>query len=265
VTEIPAEVRHLAEDPYTNFAPPPGWERVDRDGYVLNLGPPPTASAAVRIRLEPQGVEPAVEDARTLVSARGYDRTLWFVGESSRPKDLLARLEAAGAVPPDARDHEPRVTAMALVERPAGSPKVEVRPVSSREELLEASLIVQDVFDLSQDRRDAFAASLDAHFADEQAGRVRTFVAWIDGRPAAAAAAVFSDRGALLVGGSTLSWARGRGAYRSLVHARWDEAIRRGAPALVTHAGEHSRPILERLGFVPVCEVDVRTIAAELP
>ena len=42
---------------------------------------------------------------------------------------------------------------------------------------------------------------------------------------------------------------RGRGIYRALVRARWDEAVRRGTPVLVTQAGAMSRPILEELGF----------------
>ena len=56
------------------------------------------------------------------------------------------------------------------------------------------------------------------------------------------------------MGGSTAEWARGRGAYRAIVRARWDEAVRRGTPALAVGAGAMSRPILERLGFVQVLE-----------
>jgi hypothetical protein len=48
---------------------------------------------------------------------------------------------------------------------------------------------------------------------------------------------------------------RGRGIYRALVRARWDEAVRRGTPALVVQAGRMSKPILERLGFETVCEM----------
>src|SRR5206468_8394543 len=36
---------------------------------------------------------------------------------------------------------------------------------------------------------------------------------------------------------------------RALVKARWDDAVARGTPLLVTHAGALSRPILGRLGF----------------
>jgi predicted GNAT superfamily acetyltransferase len=53
-----------------------------------------------------------------------------------------------------------------------------------------------------------------------------------------------------------LEWARGRGAYRALVRARWDDAVARGTPALVTEAlPDTSYPILKRVGFVDVCTI----------
>lgn len=41
------------------------------------------------------------------------------------------------------------------------------------------------------------------------------------------------------------------------MRARWDDAVERGSPALIVHAGSMSRPILERLGFQTVCEIEV--------
>ena len=65
-----------------------------------------------------------------------------------------------------------------------------------------------------------------------------------------------SPRGVFLIGGCTAPWARGRGLYRALVRARWEDAVRRGTPALVTQAKpDTSLPILLRLGFVEVCRV----------
>jgi len=61
----------------------------------------------------------------------------------------------------------------------------------------------------------------------------------------------------LLFGGSTLPEARGRGAYRSLVAARWHDAVARGTPVLVTQASPMSRPILAQLGFREVCEIRI--------
>jgi GNAT superfamily N-acetyltransferase len=83
-----------------------------------------------------------------------------------------------------------------------------------------------------------------------------TYVAWVDGEPAAAAYAAYTRWGLILFGGATLPAARGRGAYRALVAARAADGAARGTPALVTHAGRMSRPILERLGFEPVARID---------
>jgi hypothetical protein len=47
----------------------------------------------------------------------------------------------------------------------------------------------------------------------------------------------------------------GRGAYRALVHARWEDAVARGTPLAATDAGSQSRPILERMGFREVCTI----------
>jgi hypothetical protein len=83
------------------------------------------------------------------------------------------------------------------------------------------------------------------------------YLAYLDGVPVATATATFTEWGAVLNAGSTRESARGRGAYRALVAARWEDAVARGTPALVTQAGAMSRPILERLGFREVCEIRI--------
>jgi GNAT superfamily N-acetyltransferase len=58
-----------------------------------------------------------------------------------------------------------------------------------------------------------------------------------------------------MFGGAVRPSARGRGAYRALVRARWEEAVAMGTPALLTQAGHMSRLILERLGFAAIGRV----------
>jgi hypothetical protein len=79
--------------------------------------------------------------------------------------------------------------------------------------------------------------------------------AWLDGEIVAAGTAAPTEHGLLLYGGATLERARGRGAYRAVLHARWQEAVRNGTPALITQGGSMSRPILEALGFERVGEI----------
>jgi len=55
-----------------------------------------------------------------------------------------------------------------------------------------------------------------------------------------------------LWGGATLPAWRGRGIYRALVAHRASLAVKRRRRYLEVDASDDSRPILERLGFVPV-------------
>src|SRR5205823_9439323 len=83
------------------------------------------------------------------------------------------------------------------------------------------------------------------------------YLAYVDGEAVARGSASFGEHAVSLFGGSTLPEARGRGAYRALVAARWEDAVSRGTPVLVTQAGPMSRPILARLGFREVCEIRI--------
>jgi GNAT superfamily N-acetyltransferase len=83
------------------------------------------------------------------------------------------------------------------------------------------------------------------------------FVAYRDGR-AVSSGRLNVPEGRLFAsmwGGSTLTEYRGRGIYRALVARRADEARRRGFRYLTTDARETSRPILERVGFVPLTAI----------
>ena len=97
-------------------------------------------------------------------------------------------------------------------------------------------------------------------FAAEQVGDTpRVYLAFIDGTAVGAARALFEDGlpAVMLISGGVLAEARGRGAYRALVRARWEDAVEAGTPALIVHAGAMSRPILERLGFHVAAEQEV--------
>jgi len=66
----------------------------------------------------------------------------------------------------------------------------------------------------------------------------------------------------LLLGGGVAPAHRGRGLYQAMVAARADEARRRGLTYLVTDAGAESRPLLERMGFVPIAQGTTWVLAA---
>jgi GNAT superfamily N-acetyltransferase len=81
-----------------------------------------------------------------------------------------------------------------------------------------------------------------------------SYLAYVDGKLVAFGEMLFLPFAAFLSGATTRPDYRGRGVYRALVRARWEEAARRGTPALIIVAGSMSRPILERLGFRAVAE-----------
>ena len=82
------------------------------------------------------------------------------------------------------------------------------------------------------------------------------WLAVVDDAPVAFALADRSPVGLFLAGGATLPEARGRGCYRALVRARWDEAMALGLPGLAVQAQyKSSAPILRRLGFVETATV----------
>ena len=126
------------------------------------------------------------------------------------------------------------------------------RRVATFDEFIAATELQYDVFDLPAARRRS-RESLAGSWEVQRAGDVwALYATWIDGRIAAAGSSYFSPRGVLMSGGSTAPWARGRGAYRALVRARWDDAVAQGTPALTVQAGAMSAPVLQRLGFETV-------------
>jgi hypothetical protein len=95
------------------------------------------------------------------------------------------------------------------------------------------------------------ASARHARWAETQATPgYAAYIAEFDGEAVAYGVMTATEVGPmLLAGGVTLPAARSRGAYRALVHARWEAAERAGVAVLVTQAQASSRPILERLGF----------------
>ena len=107
-------------------------------------------------------------------------------------------------------------------------------------------------FGMPDEERDAIRATLPERWATTADDPSRWgYLALVEGVPVAEGWVRRTVHGPLwLAGGVTLPSFRGRGIYRALVRARWDDAVRLGAGALVVNANvDTSYPILERLGF----------------
>jgi len=249
-------IRELAENPNVHQPQAGGRELVhDPAGrYVVYLGSGsgPHSATVQRVRLAPGEVASAVEEIRALLRDRGRGGSEWELGESSTPADLIEQLAALGILPDE---DEPVAIGMVLTagDQMPEPPGTFARRVETVDELVRARRIQHEAFGGSAD--EVGFEQAEADFTNE--GEIgSTFLAFVDGDPVAAGYASYTPRGLLLFGGATLPPARGRGAYRALVAARGREAADRGTPVLVTHAGQMSRPILERLGFTPVSRID---------
>jgi ribosomal protein S18 acetylase RimI-like enzyme len=238
----------LAENANTYTPLGPQDVRVETGRYVLWMGQgdQPGWNVAQRFRLGPDDVEEVRAELHELLRGRGRSGLTWEVGTHATPGDLTERLLALGLV-----DDEPTPLAvgMVLTEPPAAPPpEFEVRQPETAEERLAGQQIAAIAFG-------GDVGSEPPPPNDDPNNIV--YLAFLDGKPVARASGSFGEHAVSLFGGSTLPEARGRGAYRALVAARWEDAVARGTPVLVTQASPMSRPILARLGFREVCEIRI--------
>jgi len=256
MSTITPEVLAVAETANLCLPPPPGEERIigprfaafirDKEGPQYNL--------VQRVRVAPGEIDALVAEVRALFRARGRRALTWEIGPSSAPPDLAERLLALGMVP----DDEPEIAGMVLASSP---PVIATNLVVQRVRTLEDFAVHARIYHRCFGR-DAPAPTDDDLAKDFERRRgqedhLTRYLACIDGAPIAAADGLALDNAVVLAGGATLPEARGKGAYRALVQARWDDAVARGTPVLVVQAGSMSRPILERLGFEEVTRVKV--------
>ena len=225
----------------------PGDVRIVDDRYVLWMGrgDQPGWNVAQRFRLKPEEIDEVRDEIHAHLRARGRTACTWEVGSSATPADLAARLLALGLVD----DDEPLAIGMALTEPPAGTAPegIEVRRAASDTDELVAAEIAAITFGVGPPVPRPFDPGSD----------VVTYLAYLDGEPVGRATGSFGEHGVSLFGGGVLEHARGRGVYRALVLARFEDAVARGTPAAFTQAGRQSRPILARLGFRELCSIRI--------
>ena len=255
MTAIRSTLVSLAEDPEFFIEPPEGSQRFADDRFCVIIGPHRRWAGVCRLRLPPEADELSrtVAEIRRLVA--GVELVVWNVGSSATPEALSDRLREHGLREPDP-PMDAVCAAMALAEEPPAVRGVDVRRIETLAEHragLEVMLAATSwtpraaADELSESRGDV---------RETHASRRPQWLAWTDGRPVAYGLADPSPHGLFLAGGSTLPEARGRGCYRALVRARWDEAVRLGTPGLAVQAQYgSSAPILRRLGFTEVASI----------
>jgi GNAT superfamily N-acetyltransferase len=262
-TDVPASLRLLATEMWFVIPPPPRANRVVSDQYVLHLPDNrlvPFTSAG-RLRLDPADPGRMIEEIRRFFVEQDRSWVTWWVSPETTPAGLAERLRDDGAIPLEDPQADPLLAAMVLRAEPdpAGlSDAIVARAVSSADEFALSSELYWEAEGIPEAERARFRPKLAENYeARHLSGQSTTFLAWLNDEPVAMASASFRPEGAALNGAVTLPRFRGQGAYRALVHARWQEARRRGLPGLATQARLMSKPILARLGFVSLGEIEL--------
>jgi GNAT superfamily N-acetyltransferase len=241
-----AELIEVAENAFVLLPPVEIEREIHDDLAMLDQSGPAVMRSVARLRLAPDTVDERLAFVRGWYAERGRADFTWLVGTSSTPPDLEHRLLAAGATPDD---DEPEFAAMVLTVEPAAVEGVEIRAAETVDDALVARDVMTAAFGIPPEHGPSDEL-VRRQFPARRAAGALLLVAYADGRAVGRGACVPTEAGPIeLLGGCVLDDYRGRGIYRALVRARWDEAVRRGTPVLVTQAGKMSKPILERLGF----------------
>lgn len=264
--DVGAAVAALALHPLRELPPTPGVERIELEGILVGSSQGPVAPRVEPLGLETADVPMAVTAARAAVRERGKRFVAWWIAPEH--DSLCPALKAAGLVNEATTGLEAIENAMALVQAPAGGDlQIAVSPVDSYKDFTAAVSVLQDAFQVPDEMRAETRAARPRCWEEyRQPGNpMRRYVARIGNEVVGTAGATFGDAGVNLSAAAVLAHARGRGVYRALTHARWEEAVQRGTPALTVQAGRMSLPILTKLGFTPVGEVRVYVDDLEAP
>jgi GNAT superfamily N-acetyltransferase len=229
----------------------PAGETVEHDGPLLRFsGGPGGGWVLYRDLGEIEGAALDELIARQIeFFAKRGDRFEWKYHGHDLPADLPERLRAASFVPEDAE-----TIVIAAVAAIAGEPQlpegVSLREVTDRADFERIAAMERAVWaedntwlpDMLESERAVDPDALTVVVAE--AGDTVVCAAWIRFES--------GTEFATLWGGATLPEWRRRGIYRATVAHRANLAAERGFRYLETDASDDSRPILERLGFVPV-------------
>ena len=229
----------------------PEGERAERDGPVVRFTGG-TGGGWVVYRdlggLDGDELDELIARQVRVFAERG-ERFEWKLHGHDRPADLPARLRAAG-LEPEEQETVVIATVAEIAVPPVLPESVSLREVTERADFerireMEETVWGDDhgwVADMFEAERSVDPDAITIVVAE--ADGLVVCAAWIRFEPG-------SEFGTLW-GGATLSEWRGRGIYRATVAYRANLAAERGFRYLEVDASDDSRPILERLGFVPV-------------
>ena len=215
-------LREVAEYPNCFGPLGPGAERIETPRYTLCIGPGSTWNTVQRQRFPLEELDEVLEEVRAHLRERGRTQTQWEVG-SSAPDGLVDALLARG-VRPDRTPTRSRSCSRRAAEM---RPGLSARRVETLEELEAASAVQWEAFGSTPAEIAEAKTLLPKLFRESENLR---HAVWLDGEIVCTGTSSPTEHGLLLYGGATAERARGQGAYRALIRARWDDAVALGTP-----------------------------------
>ncbi|MFG2650510.1 GNAT family N-acetyltransferase [Streptomyces sp. NPDC048436] len=227
--------------------------RVERAGDVVRqVGAEHDWNGVHWARLDPATADAAIAEQVRYFTAAGREFE-WKLHSHDRPADLADRLLAAGfsSEPPETVMVREAGELLAEPELPEGVRLLPVTDAAGVRLMADAHEIAfgEDGSGLSERLAKRVLTQL-----TETPDLIVAVVAMAGDVPVSAARMEFSpgtDFAGLWGGGTAPRW-RGKGIYRALVAYRARIAAERGCRYLQVDASDDSRPILARLGFVPL-------------
>lgn len=209
------------------------------------------ADAMVTFANLPSGRADAMIDEQIAHFARLGRPFEWKLYALDQPADLRARLERRGFMsdPIEVFMVFPLDRNLAFADRLAG---VEIRRIQDDRGVRDLVAIQERLHDRS------FAGWGDELLTTlaQAPASISLYGAYANGLAVGGGRAAYPENGqfAGIFGGSVLPEYRGRGIYSALLRRRAQEARERGYCYLMVDAAPMSRPILEKKGFIPICE-----------
>lgn len=212
---------------------------------VRFIRPAPGGNFIPFSRFDPASADAFISEQLSFFAPYRSQKLTWEVYSHDPLSDILKeRLPAHGFI----LDDEAALMCLEIASAPANllaAPRHDIRRIHHPSGLKDVETVLQKVwggnFGWIHER-------LGQHL--EIPGYLSIYVAYVENQPACAAWTYFySPNFALLFAGSTLLEYRNQGLYSDILATRIKEIKERGCQYAVVHAGEMSRPIVEKHGF----------------
>jgi ribosomal protein S18 acetylase RimI-like enzyme len=224
----------------------PGWEGVIDDDVLYltaNISIPAVNVVGIA-RFTSSNVDRRIGDVLAWFGQRRMP-TGWWVSERDAPPDLDARLGARGFAFEEATPL--MVADLADIAPGPALPGVEIGRVGDEASYRLACATMAEGFGAPPELGDAFAAMSVLGFDD--AAPSRTYLARLDGVPAATSLGFAVDGLLGVFNVATLDHARRRGIGRAVTLAAMIDGAARGARSAVLQSSEAGHHVYESLGF----------------